>query len=133
MASVLKELLSHLPEERPVSTSVEKSSGASAAVAVSVDAFPEDPAAPVLNSVEVERVVRATVWDDISILELEHQAEEYFSSRELNTVGKLLHAYGIMRLHSITICSKCLCSSLAVLKFLLRQQDYSALSHFGFF
>lgn len=94
MASVLKELLSRLPEERPVSTSVEKSADASAAVAASVDALPEDPAGSVLDSVEVERAVRATVWDDISILGLERQAEEYFSSRELNTVGKLLHAYG---------------------------------------
>ena len=94
MASVLKELLSRLPEERPVSTSVEKSADASAAVTASVDALPEDPAASVLDSVEVERAVRATVWDDIPILGLERQAEEYFSSRELNTVGKLLHAYG---------------------------------------
>ena len=94
MASVLKELLSRLPEERPVSTSVEKSADASTAVAASFDALLEDPAASVLDSIEVERVVCATVWDDISILELERQAEEYFSSRELNTVGKLLHAYG---------------------------------------
>lgn len=94
MASVLKELLSRLPEERPVPTSVEKSADASAAVTALVDALPEDSAASPLDSVEVERVMRATVWDDISILELERQAEEYFSSRGLNTVGKLLHAYG---------------------------------------
>lgn len=94
MASVLKELLSRLPEECPVSTSVEKPTDASAAVAASVDELPEDLTVSVLDSVEVERVVRATVWDDISVLGLERQAEEYFSSRGLNTVGKLLHAYG---------------------------------------
>ena len=94
MVSVLKELLSRFPEEQPVSSPVENLADASAVVAASADELPEDPTAPVLDSAEAEQVARATVWDDISILELECQAEEYFSSRELNTVGKLLHAYG---------------------------------------
>lgn len=49
MVSVLKELLSRLPEEQPVSSPVENPADASAVVAASADELPEDPTVPVFG------------------------------------------------------------------------------------